>query len=101
MKTFLLVSALLLLVVVAIITRNEKNGGSNLIEGFGWYPRRYGWGGGYRPGSAYFGPSRYRYGPYRYGNVCDCHYYSGHVLYAGGKCYRPWGSRIDSRDTCY
>jgi hypothetical protein len=96
MKTFLLVGALLLLVVVAIGTRNEKSG--NLIEGFGWRPRRYG--GGYRRGPVYFGPSRYRYGPY-YGNICDCHYYSGHVSYAGGKCYRPWGSRIDPRDPCY
>ena len=69
-----------------------------------------GWGGRFRGGPHFFttGPviPGTQYGPLPpgrgpYGGRCDCHYESGHIKYKGGKCYRPWGPRIDPRDSCY
>lgn len=68
------------------------------------------WGGGFRHGPvAMFGPGFIpgdQYGPLPpsrrpFGGRCDCHYTSGHIKYDGGKCYRPWGPKIDPRDSCY
>jgi hypothetical protein len=82
-------------------------------EGFpGPYRPRYdpSWGGRFRHGPVnFFGPGVIpgdEYGPlppssHPFGGRCDCHYTSGHIKYSGGKCYRPWGPKVDPRDSCY
>lgn len=95
-----------------------NEGGRPFIEGY--IPYDPSWGGGFRRGPAVFMgpqmvpgdlPSRAvlvqdQYGPLPpsrrpFGGRCDCHYETGHIKYAGGKCYRPWGPKIDPRDSCY